>query len=265
MSAQTIETPSAATRLAVRGLAKAFGGVQAVHDVSFSVLAGHMLALIGPNGAGKSTCFNLVNGQLRPDRGSVHLDGVDVTGHRPRDIWRAGVGRTFQIPATFRSMRVRENLQVVLASRERRTLGLWRPLRERFRDEAMALLAQVGMQGQAERTCGVLAYGDVKRVELAMALAGRPTLLLMDEPTAGMAADERHALMALTRELATQHGLAVLFTEHSLDVVFTHADRIVVMARGHVIAEGTPEAIRADVAVQSAYLGVPGTDTEVPA
>lgn len=250
--------------LCTQHLAKAFGGVHAVEDVSFAVPAGHMLALIGPNGAGKSTCFNLVNGQLRADRGSVHLDGVDITGKAPRDIWRAGVGRTFQIPATFRSMRVRENLQVVLASRERRSFALWRPLHARYRDEAMALLEQVGMQAQAERTCGVLAYGDVKRVELALALAGRPRVLLMDEPTAGMAADERHALMGLTRELSTRHGLAVLFTEHSLDVVFAHADRIVVMARGRVIAQGSPQAVREDAAVQAAYLGVP-TPAEEPA
>lgn len=241
--------------LEVKGLHKSFGGVKAVNDVSFSLAPGRMLALIGPNGAGKSTTFNLVNGQLRPDSGAVHIDGHDVTGLPPRRIWRHGVGRTFQIPATFTSMTVLENLQVALASHARRSLGLWRSRNERHHDAAMALLERVGMHEQAGRLCGVLAYGDVKRVELAMALAGAPRLLLMDEPTAGMAREERHALMNLTRQLVSEDNLAVLFTEHSLDVVFAHADHIVVMARGKLIAAGAPDAIRNDPEVQSVYLG----------
>lgn len=241
--------------LHISQLHKSFGGVNAVENVSFTLDAGHMLALIGPNGAGKSTTFNLVNGQLRPDRGTVKIDGVDVTGQPPRRIWRHGVGRSFQIPATFTSMTVLENLQIALASHARRSFGIWRPQGSRFRDEAMALLERVGMQDQGQRLCGVLAYGDVKRVELAIALAGSPRLLLMDEPTAGMGRDERHALMNLTRQLVNEDKLAVLFTEHSLDVVFAHADHIVVMARGKVIASGTPAAVRNDPEVQAAYLG----------
>lgn len=241
--------------LQTRHLAKAFGGVRAVNDVSFDLSAGEMLALIGPNGAGKSTCFNLINGQLRPDSGAVHLAGADITGHAPRDIWRRGVGRTFQIPATFGSMTVLENLQLAAASHAGRLFRLWRPLGAQYREIAMDLLEQVGMQAQAHRQCGVLAYGDVKRVELAIALAGQPRLLLMDEPTAGMASDERHALMQLTRRLASDKGLGVLFTEHSLDVVFAHADRIVVMARGELIANGSPAQVQADPQVQAVYLG----------
>lgn len=241
--------------LHISQLHKSFGGVNAVENVSFTLDAGHMLALIGPNGAGKSTTFNLVNGQLRPDRGTVKINGVDVTGQPPRRIWRHGVGRSFQIPATFTSMTVLENLQIALASHARRSFGIWRPQGSRFRDEAMALLERVGMQDQGQRLCGVLAYGDVKRVELAIALAGSPRLLLMDEPTAGMGRDERHALMNLTRQLVNEDKLAVLFTEHSLDVVFAHADHIVVMARGKVIASGTPAAVRNDPEVQAAYLG----------
>nr|MBF0685230.1 ABC transporter ATP-binding protein [Pseudomonas sp.] len=243
--------------LRVEGLHKSFGGVHAVQDISFRLEAGHMLALIGPNGAGKSTCFNLVNGQLRPDAGKVFINDTDVTGMPPRRIWRQGVGRTFQVPAVFGSMTVLENLQVALASHARRSFGLWRPQGERFRDEAMALLERVGMQSQAERLCGVLAYGDVKRVELAIALAGAPRVLLMDEPTAGMSRDERHALMNLTRQLTTQGHLGVLFTEHSLDVVFAHADHIVVMARGQMVASGKPDAIQANADVQAVYLGKP--------
>ncbi|HEU5284197.1 MAG TPA: ABC transporter ATP-binding protein, partial [Burkholderiales bacterium] len=220
--------------LTVAGLSKSFGGVQAVHQVSFSLQSGELLALIGPNGAGKSTCFNMLNGQLRPDAGTILLEGEDVTGDPPRAVWRRGVGRTFQVAATFGSMTVRENVQMVLLSRARRLLRLWRRASEQYREEAMALLARVGMAEQAERPCALLAYGDVKRVELAMALAHEPRLLLMDEPTAGMAPRERNELMALVAELARERALGVLFTEHSMDVVFTYAQHVLVLTRGQI-------------------------------
>jgi len=241
--------------LQVRGLCKSFGGIQALDDVSFVLPAGHMLALIGPNGAGKSTCFNALSGQMRPDAGSVLLDGRELVGLRPEQIWRQGVGRTFQTAATFRSMTAQENVQTALLARDRRLFDGWRRADRHGADEAQALLEQVGMADQAWRPCGELAYGDVKRVELAMALAHAPRLLLMDEPTAGMAAGERHALMRLTRELADTRRIAVLFTEHSLDVVFQHADRIVVLVSGQVLADGAPAAIAADARVKAAYLG----------
>ena len=176
--------------LQVEGLHKAFGGVQAVADVSFAVSAGELLAMIGPNGAGKSTCFNMLNGQLAPDLGIVRLEGRDIVGLRPRAIWRLGVGRTFQITATFASLSVRENVQMALYSHAGKLRSLLQRFGAALKAEADALLAQVGMLDQAERTCGVLAYGDLKRVELAMALANEPRLLLMDEPTAGMAPKE---------------------------------------------------------------------------
>jgi branched-chain amino acid transport system ATP-binding protein len=241
--------------LQVRHLRKNFGGVQALDDVSFDLPAGQLLALLGPNGAGKSTCFNIVNGQGRADSGSVQFDGREIGGLSPRAIWRRGVGRTFQVAATFASMTVCENVQAALLSRERKLWQLWRPAASFYRDEAMALLAQVGMQAQAQRACGVLAYGDVKRVELAMALAHRPRLLLMDEPTAGMALAERHALMALTRRLVDEQQLAVLFTEHSMDVVFAFADRMIVLARGRLIAAGDGDTIRRHPEVQQVYFG----------
>jgi branched-chain amino acid transport system ATP-binding protein len=241
--------------LEVAHLSKAFGGVKAVNDVSFALEAGELLALIGPNGAGKSTCFNLVNGQLPPDDGTIRFDGGDITGMKPRAIWRLGVGRTFQITATFASMTVRENVQMALLSFHRRLAGLWRSAGSLYVDEADRLLGLVGMEDQAERACGVLAYGDLKRVELAVALANEPRLLLMDEPTAGMAPKERIALMELTHDIVRQRNIGVLFTEHDMDVVFTHADRILVLNRGRLIAEGRPEAVRADKAVQEVYLG----------
>ncbi len=241
--------------LVVRDLAKSFGGVRAVDGVSFSVMPGTMLALIGPNGAGKTTCFNMLNGQLRPDSGDVLLAGRPITGLTPRRIWRMGVGRTFQITATFGSMTVRENVQMALLSHAGE---IWRPFgraRDRHREAADALLAQVGMAAQAERACGVLAYGDLKRVELAVALAHAPKLLLMDEPTAGMAPCERIDLMALTAGIAAGSGIAVLFTEHDMDVVFAHSDSVIVLDRGRLIAHGTAEAVRHDPQVRAVYLG----------
>ncbi|MBP2302314.1 ABC transporter ATP-binding protein [Azospirillum picis] len=243
------------SELVVRDLHRSFGGVQAVGGVSFTLRSGDLLALIGPNGAGKSTCFNLLNGQLRPDSGSVRLDGTELVGLPPRRIWALGVGRTFQITATFASMTVVENVQMVLLSRARRLFGLWRPAAAQFREPALTLLGQVGMAAQADRPCGVLAYGDLKRVELAMALASEPAVLLMDEPTAGMAPAERLTLMALTAGLVRERNLAVLFTEHDMDVVFGHATRVLVLDRGRLIAEGSPDEIRADPRVQSVYLG----------
>jgi len=241
--------------LEVRGLSKAYGGVQAVRDVSFAVNAGEVVALIGPNGAGKTTCFNMLNGQLRPDSGEIALAGRSVVGLRPHQVWRLGVGRTFQVTATFSSMTVRENVQVALLSHHRRLFSLWKPAGRFQVDEADALLARVGMQEQAGRPCAVLAYGDLKRVELAVALANRPRLLLMDEPTAGMASDERQALMQLAAALARSERIAVLFTEHDMDVVFNFASRIIVLHGGEVIAAGAPDDVRADPRVREVYLG----------
>ncbi|MCQ4159266.1 ABC transporter ATP-binding protein [Roseomonas sp. GC11] len=241
--------------LVVQGLRKSFGGVRAVSDVSFHVAPGEMLALIGPNGAGKSTCFNMVGGQLPPDAGTVLLEGRPITGLSPRAIAHRGVGRTFQITATFGSMTVRENVQMALLAHRREIWQFWRPVAGRHADKADALLDQVGLAAQADRATSVLAYGDLKRLELAIALGNGPRLLLMDEPTAGMAPAERVALMQLTRRLATERGMAVLFTEHDMDVVFDVSDRILVLNRGQLMAEGNGASIRANPAVREVYLG----------
>jgi len=241
--------------LKVSGLGKSFGGIKAVDGIDFEIAAGELLALIGPNGAGKSTTFNMVNGQLRANAGSIRFDGHELVGLRPREIWRLGVGRTFQIAETFASLTVAENVQMALLSADRKLFSMWRRAGAYRRDDALALLEQVGMAVQADRPCSVLAYGDVKRVELAIAMANRPKLLLMDEPTAGMAPGERNELMALTKRLVVERGMAVLFTEHSMDVVFAHSDRVIVLARGRLIAEGAPARIRDDPKVQEVYFG----------
>jgi len=252
--------PQATSALLLRvvGLRKAFGGVLAVDDVGFDLAPGELLAMIGPNGAGKSTCFNCINGQLRPDAGRVMLGDDDLVGRAPRAIWRLGVGRTFQIAATWSSLTVVENVQLALLSHTRRLHQWWGRAGAMHRDDALALLDAVGLAAAAEAPCGALAYGDVKRVELAIALANAPRLLLMDEPTAGMAPRERNELVSLVKSLVRERGIGVLFTEHSMDVVFAHADRIIVLARGRLIAQGVPEAIRDDPQVREVYFGSTG-------
>jgi len=243
------------TLLSVESLSKSYGGVQAVRGVSFALSAGEILALIGPNGAGKSTCFDMLNGQTLPDAGRIHLLGQDTTGLRPRQVWRLGVGRTFQITATFPTMTVRENVQVALVSFCRKLFNLAISTPRYQRAEADRLLELVGMGGFADRACGELAYGDLKRLELAIALANQPKLLLMDEPTAGMAPRERIELMRLTAAIAKEQSIGVLFTEHDMDVVFEHAHRILVLNRGTLIAEGSPEEVRRNAQVRAVYLG----------
>ncbi len=241
--------------LRVESLCKNFGAIRAVNDVSFSVEQGELLAMIGPNGAGKSTCFNMMTGQLKASSGKVRLWEEDLAGLTPRDIWRKGVGRTFQITATYQSMTVVENVQVALMSHNHQVFSIRPYAHKLYREEALEFLRIVGMQDQAERHCAILAYGDLKRLELAIALCHQPSLLLMDEPTAGMAPKERIALMTLTAGIVQERGISVLFTEHDMDVVFAHAHRIMVLNRGELIAEGGVEDIRNNTEVQEVYLG----------
>lgn len=241
--------------LEVEGIAKSYGGVQAVSDVSFRLERGEILAFIGPNGAGKSTCFNMINGQIPPDLGSIRIDGEPTVGLPPREVWRFGVGRTFQITATFGSMTVAENVQMALLSHKGRLSRLWGYAGAAERVEALRLLDIVGMKADADRASAELAYGDLKRLELAIALANQPKLLLMDEPTAGMAPRERVALMRLTADIARAQSIGVLFTEHDMDVVFEHADRVMVLCRGRLIAQGDPQSVRRNEEVRAVYLG----------
>ncbi len=243
------------TALDVSGLKKSFGGVAAVKGVDFSVAAGETVALIGPNGAGKTTTFNLINGQIKPDAGQVSLNGMDITAKAPEQLFRLGVARTFQITTTFASMTVRENVQMALmshASQACSTLAL--APRECLR-AAWGLLTDIGLAEQERRAASELAYGDLKRLELAMALANNPRLLLMDEPTAGMAPAERELLMQLAVKTCRDRNVALLFTEHDMDVVFGFADRVIVMNRGRIIAHGSPDEVRANEEVRAVYLG----------
>jgi branched-chain amino acid transport system ATP-binding protein len=241
--------------LEIRDVWKAFGGVQAVAGVSAAIGAGEIQAVIGPNGAGKTTLFNLVTGHLPCDRGQIVFRGEPIAGVAPHRVWRRGISRTFQVPAVFGSLSARENVQVALLSRERRSRNLTADAAGLYRRPAEVLLGQVGLLGRAEERCGRLSHGELKRMELALALAGEPSLLLLDEPAAGLAPDERVEIMLLVSRVVDERKLTVLFTEHDMDVVFATATRILVMDRGRVVAEGVPQAVREDPEVQRVYLG----------
>jgi branched-chain amino acid transport system ATP-binding protein len=241
--------------LIAKGLTKAYGGVRAADNVSFSLDAGEIAALIGPNGAGKTTCFKMLSGQVRPDSGHVFIAGRETAGLPPAAIYRLGVGRTFQITETFASMTVRENVQVALLSHHRALHNFYGFAPKAYREEAERILGFAGIADKAGRPGAELAYGDLKRLELAIALAGEPKLLLMDEPTAGMAPAERAALMRLVVRLARERSMGVLFTEHDMDIVFEHAQRILVLDRGAIIAEGRPDEVRRNEHVRAIYLG----------
>ena len=213
------------------------------------------MAVIGPNGAGKSTTFNLVNGQLLPDSGSVSLNGQSLIGLKPHALWRQGVSRTFQMAEVFRSMSVIENVQMAMLSAQGLQFSPWRRTRQHRADAAQTLLEKVGLADMSQHISDTLAYGDIKRLELAMALVNQPRLLLMDEPTAGMSPSERHALMGLVQFLAKERDVAVMFTEHSMDMVFSFATRILVMAQGRILVEGTPQEVQNNPLAQSVYLG----------
>jgi branched-chain amino acid transport system ATP-binding protein len=241
--------------LETRGLSKSFGGVRAVSGVDLAMPRGEIRALIGPNGAGKTTFFNMLTGQLIADAGEVRFKGERLSGLPPHAVWRRGVSRTFQITATFATLTALDNVRVGRLSHLGKTYAMLESSRGLQADEARALLDQVGLAEQADRVAAVLAYGDLKKLELAVALANDPEVLLLDEPTAGMAPAERGALMALAERIARARGLTVLFTEHDMDVVFSVADRIMVLHQGRVIAEGPPATVRADAQVQRVYLG----------
>jgi ABC-type branched-subunit amino acid transport system ATPase component len=241
--------------LELDGVKKRFAGVHAVDGVSLKFASGEFIALIGPNGAGKTTLFATIAGQYAPDAGSIAFDGQAIGRLPPARLAALGIGRTFQTAHVFDSMTVLENVQLPLATHRGAQFDFFHSLWRGDHRSAQALLARVGLGDRANQAAESLGYGDVKRLELAIALAGSPRLLLMDEPTAGMALGERLALMDLVRDIARETGLTLLFTEHSMEVVFGYARRVIVMSAGRVIADGAPQAVRDDAAAQAAYFG----------
>jgi len=243
--------------LRVRGLTKSFSGFRALSGVDFVAERGCVTAVIGPNGAGKTTLFNVLTGHLKPDGGRVLFKETDITGTRPHRIFRLGIARSFQLTNIFNSLSVLENVQVALLSQAGGSASLSRGLLRECAVRAEELLRRAGLAGYAEETAGRLSYGDQKLLEISMALAGRPELLLLDEPTAGMSPEETAATAALIRRLPGE-GVTVLFTEHDMDLVFGLAGHIVVLHQGSCIAQGPPAQVRGDAVVQKAYLGVEG-------
>jgi branched-chain amino acid transport system ATP-binding protein len=241
--------------LRIEGLAKRFGGLEALGGVDLSVARGDFRAIIGPNGAGKSTFFNTMTGMLRPDAGRVIFEGRDVTGEPPHLLARRGMGRTFQITSVFHDLSALENVQVSLLAHARRSWSVWPKAGSLHAGRARELLDLVGLSANAGRIASTLAHGDQKRLELAIALAGEPRLLLLDEPTAGMAAQERLESIRVVHRVARELGVSCVFTEHDMAVVFAVATHITVMHQGRVLAEGTPAEVRARREVQQVYLG----------
>ena len=241
--------------LEVRDLSKSFNGFAAIRGVSLALPAGESHAVIGPNGAGKTTLFDLITGHLQPDRGAVLFERRPITGLAPHRIVKLGVARSFQRINIYPRMSVAENVQVALIAREDRQPSFLTPARGLAADETGALLERVGLSDQAARWAGELGYGEQKQLELALALAARPRLLLLDEPTAGMSPAETAATAELLQAIKQERGLTLLFTEHDMGVVFGMADRISVLHHGETIASGLPDEVRADARVRSVYLG----------
>ncbi|MCR9221612.1 MAG: ABC transporter ATP-binding protein [Alphaproteobacteria bacterium] len=251
LDAQATADAKAPVLLRTQGLTRRFGGLTAVDSVDFALPEGEIRALIGPNGAGKTTFVSLLSGRIRPSAGRVEFDGRDVTQLKAHARVARGIAYTFQITSIFKAMSAREN--VMLAAQRRLTQGLLGPSEERLRAEADAALARVGLGSRADEPAGALSYGHQRLLEVAMGLGLAPRLLILDEPTQGLSDEEIAAFIDLVRDIARQS--TVLLIEHNMQVVMGLADRITVLDRGAILAEGPPDAIRADEAVQRAYLG----------
>jgi branched-chain amino acid transport system ATP-binding protein len=241
--------------LEVRDVRKSFGGFQAVGGVTLSVPQGSISAIIGPNGAGKTTLFNLITGHLTPDAGRVLFKGRDVTGIAPHDLCRLGMGRSFQRTNIFPRLSVYDNIQAAYLSHRGRGWNLYTPVQRLYRDETLALLESVGLMDKAAQVSGFLSHGNQKQLELGLALALEPEILLLDEPTAGMSATETRETIRLIERIARERRLTLLFTEHDMEVVFSISQRITVLHQGRVIADGQPEEVRRHPEVRRVYLG----------
>lgn len=241
--------------LELRDLHKRFGGFSAVTGVSFELSKGSIMAIIGPNGAGKSTLFNLITGHIPPSAGQVLLAGRDITGAAPYDICRLGIGRSFQRTNIFPHLSVFECIQAALIAHHRMGRNFWRRSETLYRTETEALLRSLGLADKADSPAGALSHGNQKQIELGIALASDPDILLLDEPTAGMSAVETHETIELIARIARERQLTLLFTEHDMEVVFSIAQTIGVLHQGRLISLGEPEQVRADPEVRRVYLG----------
>ncbi|MCD6304839.1 MAG: ABC transporter ATP-binding protein [Deltaproteobacteria bacterium] len=241
--------------LRVENLMNSFGDFRAVDGANLAVEKGKIVAVIGPNGAGKTTLFNLITGHLKPEAGKIIFKGEDITGLPPYTICKKGIARSFQLLNIFPRLTVFDNVQVAVLSQHNRSLHLFRPAKNLLVAETNHILENVGLLGKSQKIAGSLSQGDQKILEIAIALGNEPEFLILDEPTAGMSAEETTATMALVKRLAVEQGLTLLFCEHDIDIVFSMADRIMVMQQGKTIIEGTPDEVRQNEQVQQAYMG----------
>ncbi len=243
--------------LETRGLCRQFGGFRAVDTVSLSVAPGTIHSVIGPNGAGKTTFFRLLTGGLAPSGGRVRFAGEDITGLAPHSVTRKGLAQSFQITNVFARLTVLESVVMAIVARRRRSADFFSYFHRSapVRREALEIIAQIGLGALAGRQAGTLSHGDQRALEVALALATRPRLLMLDEPTAGMSPWETERMTATVQALARERGLTVLFSEHDMDVVFAISERVTVMHQGRIIAEGPPQQVRANAEVTAVYLG----------
>ncbi len=246
---------SGETILKVVRLNKSFGGLKATNDVDYEMTTGELSAIIGPNGAGKSTFFNLLTGYHKVDSGEVYYKGKDITNWPPHKIARLGITRAFQISNIYPALTTYENTRQAILTEQNRTLNFFTPAERLAKKETLELLEITGLSQHANMIVGNLSQGDKKRLELAIALGSKPQLVFLDEPTAGMSGEETRETMELVARLNKEMGLTILFTEHDMSVVFGYARRLTVLHQGTVIAEGTPEEVRANERAQKIYLG----------
>lgn len=244
--------------LRVENVSKSFDDFKAVNGANLTVAEGALVAVIGPNGAGKTTLFNLITGQLKPDRGKILVRGEEIGGLPPYEICKRGIGRAFQIANIFPRLTVFENVQVSVLSQQKKSMNLFRPAQNIAVDEINSILESAGLDSKARHLAGTLSHGDQRALEIAIALGSQPKLLVLDEPTAGMSPEETAATMELVKQLAQARGITILFCEHDMDIVFSVAQSIMVMRQGRTIIQGRPEEVRQNREVQEAYLG--GTD-----
>jgi branched-chain amino acid transport system ATP-binding protein len=244
--------------LRVESAVCSFGGFRAVNGANLQVDAGEIVAVIGPNGAGKTTLFHLVTGHLSPDSGRILFKGREISGLPPHVICRRGISRSFQVVNIFPRLTVFENVQIAVLARERRTFRIFSAVKGMAMDEVHSILRSVGLYDRRDVESDLLSHGDQKVLEIAVALGGRPELLILDEPTAGMAPEETERCIRLIRKLSEEFGLTILFCEHDIGLVFEIAKRIMVMVRGGTVIQGSGEEVRRNREVQSAYLGETG-------
>jgi len=241
--------------LQVNNLVKSFNGFMAIAGVNFTVKKGELCAIIGPNGAGKTTLFNLITGHLSMNKGQIFFDDIDISRLKAHKICRLGLGRSFQRINIFSRLTVFENIQAAVLTHQGKSFNFFTSVQPLFQEETHEILERVGLQEHRDEVSGSLAYGFQKQLELGIALAMEPKMLLLDEPTAGMSTRETRATIELIGEIVKEKGLTLLFTEHDMSVVFSISERIMVLHQGKLIASGPPDEVRANPDVQKIYMG----------